>query len=142
MNKAELTEFEIEDSGFKLRLCKQPSHCTTDAMHSFPIRGNHHISSVPVGIHENLEYQNQVDSSIQVIKSPMVGTFYTASTPDSPPYVNKGDKVAHDSIVCIIEAMKILNEIHAEANGVIVEILAQNGQTVEYGQPLFKIKLN
>lgn len=74
------------------------------------------------------------------IKSPMVGTFYVAPSPDSPPYVKVGDKVTEESIVCIVEAMKLMNEIEAEVNGEIVEVLAKNGQLVEYGQELFLVK--
>ncbi|MBA2873421.1 acetyl-CoA carboxylase biotin carboxyl carrier protein [Thermaerobacillus caldiproteolyticus] len=78
--------------------------------------------------------------NLHKITSPMVGTFYTAPSPDAPPYVKVGDKVKKDTIVCIIEAMKLFNEIEAEVNGEIVEILVQNGQLVEYGQPLFLVK--
>lgn len=67
----------------------------------------------------------------------MVGTFYASPSPENPAYVKIGDKVSKDSIVCIIEAMKLFNEIEAEVNGEIVEILVENGQLVEYGQPLF-----
>ncbi|MCZ0754672.1 acetyl-CoA carboxylase biotin carboxyl carrier protein [Anoxybacillus sp. J5B_2022] len=78
--------------------------------------------------------------NLHKITSPMVGTFYAAPSPDAPPYVKVGDKVKTDTIVCIIEAMKLFNEIEAEINGEIVEILVQNGQLVEYGQPLFLVK--
>lgn len=78
--------------------------------------------------------------NLHKITSPMVGTFYAAPSPESPPYVKVGDKVKTDTIVCIIEAMKLFNEIEAEVNGEIVEILVQNGQLVEYGQPLFLVK--
>jgi acetyl-CoA carboxylase biotin carboxyl carrier protein len=71
----------------------------------------------------------------------MVGTFYKAASPESPAFVSLGDKVEEKSIVCIIEAMKIMNEIQAETKGTIVEFLVENGQPVEYGQRLFKVKL-
>ena len=70
----------------------------------------------------------------------MVGTFYKSSSPDADPYVSKGDSVKSDSIVCIVEAMKLFNEIEAEVSGEIVEILVEDGQLVEYGQPLFLVK--
>lgn len=70
----------------------------------------------------------------------MVGTFYASPSPDAEAYVKKGDKVKEDSVVCIVEAMKLFNEIEAEVNGEIVEILVENGQLVEYGQPLFLVK--
>lgn len=74
------------------------------------------------------------------ITSPMVGTFYVSPSPDADPYVKVGSKVTKDSIVCIVEAMKLFNEIEAEVNGEIVEVLVKNGQLVEYGQPLFAVK--
>ena len=74
------------------------------------------------------------------IKSPMVGTFYAAASPDSPSFVKVGQKTDADTVVCIIEAMKVMNEIQAELSGRIVECLVENGQAVEYGQPLFKVK--
>ncbi|RIV23007.1 acetyl-CoA carboxylase biotin carboxyl carrier protein [Alicyclobacillaceae bacterium I2511] len=75
-----------------------------------------------------------------VINSPMVGTFYRASAPDAPPFVEIGSRVTDKTVVCIVEAMKLMNEIEAEVQGEVVAILAENGQLVEYGQPLFKIK--
>ncbi|EEL21246.1 acetyl-CoA carboxylase, biotin carboxyl carrier protein [Bacillus toyonensis] len=80
------------------------------------------------------------DENLHKITSPMVGTFYSSSSPDTPPYVSVGDRVSKDSIVCIVEAMKLFNEIDADVEGKIVEILVNNGQLVEYGQPLFLVK--
>ncbi|WP_456278333.1 acetyl-CoA carboxylase biotin carboxyl carrier protein [Bacillus sp. AK128] len=81
-----------------------------------------------------------VDESLHKIVSPMVGTFYAAPNPESGPFVKVGDKVGKDSVVCIVEAMKLFNEIEAEVTGEIVEILVENGQLVEYGQPMFLVK--
>ena len=87
------------------------------------------------------EEKNQVDTAdLHKITSPMVGTFYASPSPDADNYVKVGSKVSKDSIVCIVEAMKLFNEIEAEVNGEIVEVLAKNGQLVEYGQPLFLVK--
>src|SRR5690606_6025000 len=80
------------------------------------------------------------DPSLHKITSPMVGTFYQAPSPDAAPYVKKGDKVTPETIVCIVEAMKLFNEIEAEVSGEIVEVLVEDGQLVEYGQPLFLVK--
>lgn len=82
------------------------------------------------------------DASLHKITSPMVGTYYQASSPDAAPYVKKGDQITPESIVCIVEAMKLFNEIEAEVSGEIVEVLVQDGQLVEYGQPLFLVKEN
>lgn len=84
----------------------------------------------------------QRDPSLHEITSPMVGTFYAASSPDVDAFVQVGSKVTSESIVCIVEAMKLFNEIEAEVSGEIVEILAKDGQLVEYGQPLFLVKAN
>lgn len=79
-------------------------------------------------------------TALHKIVSPMVGTFYRAPAPDAEPYVKVGDKVTETTVVCIVEAMKLMNEIEAEVKGEIVEILVENGQLVEYGQPLFLVK--
>ena len=80
------------------------------------------------------------DPSLHKVVSPMVGTFYQSPNPDSPAYVKVGDKVGNETIVCIVEAMKLFNEIEAEVQGEIVEILVKDGELVEYGQPLFLVK--
>ena len=80
------------------------------------------------------------DESLKEITSPIVGTFYATPSPDSEPYVEVGTEVSQQTVVCIIEAMKVLNEIKAETSGTIVEVLVTSGQAVEYGQPLFKVK--
>ncbi|HEX7010597.1 MAG TPA: acetyl-CoA carboxylase biotin carboxyl carrier protein [Phycisphaeraceae bacterium] len=76
----------------------------------------------------------------QTIDSPMVGTFYAAPSPDAPPFVAVGDRVEPDTVVCIIEAMKVFNEIKAETSGTVRRVLVENGQAVEFGQPLFEIQ--
>lgn len=81
-------------------------------------------------------------ANVKEITSPMVGTFYTASSPDSEPFVKIGSKIAADSTVCIIEAMKVMNEIKGEVAGEIVEILVENGTAVQYGEPLFRVKIS
>ncbi|MEO1715592.1 MAG: acetyl-CoA carboxylase biotin carboxyl carrier protein [Planctomycetota bacterium] len=82
------------------------------------------------------------DDGLVAIESPMVGTFYSAANPDSPPFVSVGESVSADTVVCIVEAMKVFNEIKAEAAGTIAKVLVENGQAVEFGQPLFMIKPN
>jgi len=81
-----------------------------------------------------------VDTDTIEIVSPMVGTFYSSASPDTPEFVKKGDAVRNDTVVCIVEAMKLFNEIEAEVEGEIIEVLVQNGQLVEFGQPLFKVR--
>lgn len=88
---------------------------------------------------EKAETSN-TDSALHKITSPMVGTFYQSPSPDADPYVKVGSKVQKNTVVCIIEAMKLFNEIEAEVDGEIVEVLVKDGQLVEYGQPLFLVK--
>ncbi|MDB2110725.1 acetyl-CoA carboxylase biotin carboxyl carrier protein [Clostridium paraputrificum] len=80
------------------------------------------------------------DEDLKVIKSPMVGTFYSASSPDSKAFVSEGKGVSKGDVLCIVEAMKLMNEIESDVNGVVREILVRDGEMVEYGQPLFKVK--
>jgi acetyl-CoA carboxylase biotin carboxyl carrier protein len=89
---------------------------------------------------DNVEAPTADTSHLHKITSPMVGTFYAAASPEAGNYVEVGSKVTKESVVCIVEAMKLFNEIEAEVKGEIVEILVQNGQLVEYGQPLFLVK--
>ncbi len=85
---------------------------------------------------------NDDDNNTFEIVSPMVGTFYAAPSPESDPYVTKGSKVDNATVVCIVEAMKLFNEIEAEVSGEITEVLAEDGELVEYGQPLFRVNRN
>lgn len=80
------------------------------------------------------------DDGLMKIESPIVGTFYQASTPDSDPYVKVGDQINADTVVCIIEAMKVMNEIKAETGGVIAEVYCKDGEAIEFGQVLFKVR--
>ena len=84
--------------------------------------------------------EGQKDEEYKIIKSPMVGTFYASSAPDKEPYVKVGDKITKGQVVCIVEAMKLMNEIESEFDGEIVEICVKNEDVVEYGMPLFKVK--
>ena len=88
-----------------------------------------------VNSEKNLEGEN-----VKIVKSPMVGTFYASSSPDKEPFVSVGDKVHKGQVLCIVEAMKLMNEIESEFDGEIVEICVKNEDVVEYGTPLFKIK--
>lgn len=88
----------------------------------------------------NVNASSSVTASGTLVKSPMVGVFYSSSSPDSAPFVKVGDQVKKGDVLCIIEAMKLMNEIVAEQDGEITEILAENGQLVEFSQPLFRIR--
>ena len=143
MKKSSLTEFEIEEEGLKLRICRSDENQGTGAA-AIPA----YAAPVPAYTPPPAEAAAPAaadtpaaeEEGVVIIKSPMVGTFYQASSPESPPFVNVGDSVNKDTTVCIIEAMKVMNEIPAEVSGTIKEVLVENGEAVEYGQPLFKVK--
>ncbi len=136
MKDNELVEVEIkhgEDKIFLKRSQAQPS-----AEIAVPMVGPG-ISAVPAGAEAKASAAEPQEELVE-IKSPMVGTFYTAPSPDSEAYVELSSEVNTQTVVCIIESMKVMNEIKAETNGTIAEILVTNGQAVEYGQVLFRVK--
>jgi acetyl-CoA carboxylase biotin carboxyl carrier protein len=95
---------------------------------------------MPANVTESPATAAGASTPLREIMSPMVGTFYRASSPDSAPYVEVGQEINEESLVCIIEAMKVMNEIKAEIKGVVVEILVENGTPVQFGQPLLRVK--
>lgn len=97
-------------------------------------------NTVYVKENENIKNEVKTEEGIEFIKSPIVGTFYSKSSPDAEPFVQKGDKISKGEIVCIVEAMKLMNEINAEFDCEIIEVMAQEGKMVQYGQELFKVK--
>jgi len=145
MKRSSLTEFQLEEKDLKLKICRKSDELQTFYQGAtpapFPIQA-------PVAVAAPLPQQHTppaepapspVDES-KLIKSPMVGTYYAAPSPESPPFVSVGDTVTDETVVCIIEAMKVMNEITADMKGKIAEVLVGNGDNVEYGQPLFRIK--
>lgn len=148
MTKNHLTEFDLEKEGFKIRIKKGPESgaqpiiyqtATSLPAPSTPTLAHAPISSSPSAPAPS-ETQPAGSSPLAEITSPMVGTFYRAPSPDAAPYVEVGQKITPDTVVCIVEAMKVMNEIKAEISGVIAEILVENGKPVEFGQPLFRVK--
>jgi len=152
MTKNGLSEFEVEKGDFKLRVKRGPGGewSTTTTPVSAPQVVHHHAPVaafapspapvvVPAAASSAAPAAAAATSSHPQIVSPMVGTFYLSPSPDSPPYVTVGQEVHEDTVVCIIEAMKVMNEIKAETRGIIVEVLAQNGKPVEFGKPLFAV---
>lgn len=140
MKRSELAEFEFEEEGFKLRLSRN-NGSTTQVIQAAPQPTAQAAVPQPVAAAPATEAAKPVEEQgISIIKSPMVGTFYRSPSPESPPFADIGNKVSADSVVCIIEAMKVMNEIQSEISGSITEILVEDGEAVEYGQPLFKVK--
>ena len=138
MKKNDLSVFEIEKEGFRLKLQRGsssqvaagalppmtvPPKAATTAAEGAPASPKP-IESIP----------------LKEIVSPMVGTFYRAASPDASPYVDIGKTVTEETVVCIIEAMKVMNEIKAETSGIIAEVVAENGKPVQFGQVLFKVR--
>ncbi len=145
MKRSELTEFAVEEEGFKLKICRGtngvPVVTSSAGLTAVPEAAAASAAAAAATLASSSQNGGEKeDSSIIYIKAPMVGTFYRAPSPESPPFVEVNAKVSENSIVCIIEAMKIMNEIQAEVKGTVVEILVENGQPVEYGQRMFKIK--
>lgn len=139
MRKNSVSEFELEKQDFKIRLKRgtnggggsyDDGPAVTFVQPPVAIAAPAPVAAVPVA-----PVSNEVE-----IKSPMIGTFYRAPSPESASYVEVGTDVNPDTVVCIIEAMKVMNEIKAEAKGVITQVLIENAKPVEFGQPLFKIR--
>jgi len=144
MTRAELTELEIDDEkeGLKLRLKRggtevAPPPPVVVASAGAPLAAP---AAVAASAAAPAEEESAHPPGTEPYPCPMVGTFYRAVSPDSDPFVTVGARVQEDSVLCIIEAMKVMNEIKAELDGEIVEVLVENGEPVEYGQPLFLIR--
>jgi len=140
MKANDLVEVEIKHGDDKILLKRGSS---VPVISGVPLIGT--ASAVGAGERETVQpgaqaEQTEADAGLVEIKSPIVGTFYATPSPDSEPFVEVGTKVEENSVVCIVEAMKVMNEIKAEVSGTIVEILVKNGEAVEYGQVLFKVR--
>ena len=138
MKKNDLSVFEMEKDGFRLKLQKgladQPIVVSTAAPAAAAPAVANGPSAAPAATSPT------EGAALKDIVSPMVGTFYRAASPDASAFVDVGTKVNEDTVVCIIEAMKVMNEIKAETSGVIAEIVAENGKPVQFGQALFRVR--
>jgi len=138
MQKSDLTDLEIETQDLKLRLGR-PGTSNLASTQQLP----QIASPLPVQA-EIVQPQPPVEKKedgIHIFKSPMVGTFYRKPSPDDPTFVSIGDNVNNTTVLCIIEAMKVMNEIQSDQSGEIIAILVEDSVSVEYGQPLFKIRI-
>ncbi len=148
MKRSELTEFAVEEEGFKLKIRRGanglPLVSSSSRGSAAPFVPAEINSTPPMPVLSVPVNPGAVPAAdepgITYIKSPMVGTFYRSPSPDTKPFLEVGSKVEETTIICIIEAMKIMNEIQAETKGTVLELLVDNGQPVEYGQRLFKLK--
>ncbi|OLS09162.1 acetyl-CoA carboxylase biotin carboxyl carrier protein subunit [Staphylococcus epidermidis] len=144
LDQSNLTEINIEDnkgSVVNLKKEKETEIITPQvAQQPAPSIAQPQVVQSAPQVSDNAQAQEEVADNYETINAPMVGTFYKSPSPEEGAYVQVGDKVSNDTTVCILEAMKLFNEIQAEISGEIVEILVEDGQMVEYGQPLFKVK--
>ncbi|MCY7921935.1 acetyl-CoA carboxylase biotin carboxyl carrier protein [Bacillus spizizenii] len=143
IDESTIDEFVYENEGVSLKLKKHEAG-TVQVMQQAPVAPVQ--AQAPQAAQPQAQQaapapaQEEPNENLHKITSPMVGTFYASSSPEAGPYVTAGSKVNENTVVCIVEAMKLFNEIEAEVKGEIVEVLVENGQLVEYGQPLFLVK--
>lgn len=137
MNEHDLGEIDLRDGALRIRLRKhgEPVVTTYEARPAVPAAAESRPAAAPAAAAEPAAS----NANLAVIKSPMVGTFFTSPNPESPAFVKVGDHVGPETTVCIIEAMKVFNEIPAEMAGKVVAVLVENGEPVEFNQPLFRI---
>jgi len=133
LDESNLTEIEVEHDDDRVRIRRDPVS-STDVGSTVGVAGGAAASPVPS------DGAQSGEDDAAYVTSPFVGTFYRSPSPESDPFVEIGDKVAPGQVLCIVEAMKLMNEIEAEAPGKIVEVLVENGKPVEYGDRLFRIE--
>ena len=144
MREHELSEFELERQGLKIRIKKEAGHMVVAppqvvmtapvAAASTPPGASPAPTAAPAASEDDGELE------FAIVKSPIVGTFYRASEPDARPFADVGDTVKRNQVLCIIEAMKLMNEIESEYDGEVVKVYVENGQPVQFGERLFAIK--
>jgi len=139
VEQSEVTEFSVQEGDLKIKISKNSSN--------IPHVQYQHVSQAPVPTEVKVDTGENViekpaatSTKLHEIKSPIVGTFYRAPSPDAEPYVQVGDSISKGTILCIVEAMKLMNEIESDVDGKIVKILVENGTPVEYNQPLFLVE--
>lgn len=139
MKKNSITELELERQEFKIRLKRGIAALPASEEPQIAVYAPNSVVPLPTAAAANVQALPTASNDLE-IRSPMIGTFYRAPSPEAVNYVEIGSEVNADTVVCIIEAMKVMNEIKAEAKGVITQILVENAKPVEFGQPLFKIR--
>lgn len=145
LEDSKLSELEIEEEGRRIRLTKQSEHYVSVPA---PVQMQAPVAapapsvapSTPFGSAQEAKEPSLADQGLVAVTSPMVGTFYLKPAPSEPAFVEPGDRISADQTVCIVEAMKIMNEVAAKVAGIVERILVENGEPVEFGQPLFAIR--
>jgi acetyl-CoA carboxylase biotin carboxyl carrier protein len=129
LKETDITEISIEKDGIKVKIKREKMLSPMD------------ISVQKLGsLHEKVTGETEEETRVITVTSPIVGTFFRAPSPEADPFVETGSKVKKGQVLCIVEAMKLMNEIESEVDGVVIKILVDNGQPVEYGEPLFLIE--
>jgi acetyl-CoA carboxylase biotin carboxyl carrier protein len=145
----DISEFELERGDVKVRIKRGGETTTPVIAHALPMAAMpmaapppqaNQSAAAPVPASASAGLRAAAEEELHTVKSPIVGTFYEAPGPGALPFVKPGDQVAAGQVLCIIEAMKLMNEIESDASGEVVKVLVSNGQPVEYGQPLFAIR--
>jgi len=147
LNESSLSEIKIEEEGLKIKLTKYaespfvPNQAFISSLHTEKSSGQEIEQQVKAKEPSKVITEISEEQNVgHIVKSPIVGTFYRAASPDSDPFVEVGQRITKGSTLCIIEAMKLMNEIESDVTGTVTKILVENGQPVEYGQPIFVIK--
>jgi acetyl-CoA carboxylase biotin carboxyl carrier protein len=142
VEKSEITEFSVHEGDLKVKISKNTNNNiiqTITQPQTIPSSSQSQNLPAP-SLKVEVTGEKKQDANLVEVKSPIVGTFYAAPAPDADPYVRVGDSVTQGTVLCIVEAMKLMNEIESEFNGVIEKILVENATPVEYNQPLFLIR--
>ncbi|MFZ0453854.1 MAG: acetyl-CoA carboxylase biotin carboxyl carrier protein [Ignavibacteriaceae bacterium] len=141
VDSSEITDLEVEENGLRVKIAKKIRMgvpvTQPQILANAPFVNNNNNETAD---HEKITAKEEPKNNLHEIKSPIVGTLYRAPAPDADPYVQIGDTISVGSVLCIVEAMKLMNEIESDIEGKIVKILAENGKPVEYNQPLFLIQ--
>jgi len=143
-SESDVSELEISEGETKIRIVKNLSNSYLNNQSVFPVATP---TSTPIASHIEVKTENKYEekstgSSYYEVISPIVGTFYTSPSPEAEPYVKTGQKISKGTVLCIVEAMKLMNEIESEISGTVVTVCLENGQPVEYNQVLFLIELD
>jgi acetyl-CoA carboxylase biotin carboxyl carrier protein len=140
LRQEDIAEFELEEAGMKLRIRKAGSGAAAAPLPSVAPPAERVLAAAQTAPAAASAPPATVDDGLVVVKSPIVGTFYRSADPNAAPFVQVGDSVRVGQVLCIIEAMKLMNEIESEFAGEVVKIHHENGQPVQYGEPLFAIR--
>lgn len=132
LKDTDITEFQIEREGIKLRIKREKFFA--------PLEVPRHVQKPPVPETKEVEEAAPEVTNLVTVTSPIVGIFYRSASPDAPHFVEEGSTVKKGQVLCIVEAMKLMNEIESDVDGIVRKILVENGQPVEYGEPLFLIE--